>query len=745
MKPHEHALISLSYATAISVASGQGLGRWEIYLAALIGGEIIDIIDHPLYHLVYNRNEPHVVEAREKLQEEGLRSAIDYLNEVEEKREFKGLLLHNIYALSLLSAFSIIAAFFVPGPAYLFVGIGAFLLHMFADLWGDFKRLGHIDNWLWVLSESTIDSFGRMGRKVVTLVLAWVALIQTGFVLLTIRSGWQLANLSSSGLAYESSLYNIRLLAYLPLGILTLYHLNVAGVWVAYVHKYRLEIGNPKNGVPFSLGSVRLLGNLISGKIQRNQQNFEKVYLRMQADQAVWAVLLAILIAVVLTVLSLFLGPSSGWTNEQRVFFVLIPVLLALLFGTLIHTTIGEFGGVWGVLLAISANLLLGRLGVQETWEADLGYWLFGAAVGAWVLGLLGGIVLKGQSRMSLVVFSIRFEPTDKKDELWLQDVLTLTRKALATGYANVHEIIHGPADGIDFVSMPSANLMLTPYRGRPLLGEEWHHLQASDSYSAILRSFNYVFCDNRLTSTSQNVGKYGLLPILPRQRKVGNDIDESEMYWDGYAYHWRSEKRPIELRSTYSTPPNQENPSRWLLFKSWSEFLDHLVTRAETVKTDVFVFPEKDTDAIVVSGITRECTSTKAYATVEAEAYAGSVVGQINELSDDNPRLRVAEQATARLFYPRISFFDLDLIDWVERLAVIPTASGGFSRQDLIFIQKSLEQLPDEKLIPNATADLRKKAGVLGIQYAITLLVGYLNIKKGWLAHLLGFIKGQF
>ena len=70
-------------------------------------------------------------------------------------------------------------------------------------------------------------------------------------------------------------------------------------------------------------------------------------------------------------------------------------MFLALLFGTIIHTTVGELGAVWGVLLAIILNLILARLGLQALWDVSLGYWLFAAAIGAWLLALLGGIVLQ--------------------------------------------------------------------------------------------------------------------------------------------------------------------------------------------------------------------------------------------------------------------------------------------------------------------------------------------------------------
>jgi len=48
MRTHQHALISLGYAGGLALLASRGLSDPGIYLAALIGGEILDFIDHPL-------------------------------------------------------------------------------------------------------------------------------------------------------------------------------------------------------------------------------------------------------------------------------------------------------------------------------------------------------------------------------------------------------------------------------------------------------------------------------------------------------------------------------------------------------------------------------------------------------------------------------------------------------------------------------------------------------------------------
>ena len=61
---------------------------------------------------------------------------------------------------------------------------------------------------------------------------------------------------------------------------------------------------------------------------------------------------------------------------------------------------------------------------------------------------------------MSMIAFSMRFEANENDNDQWLQDVLAITRKGLSDGYSEMHETLHGPSTDIEFVSMPSTDLM---------------------------------------------------------------------------------------------------------------------------------------------------------------------------------------------------------------------------------------------------------------------------------------------
>jgi len=727
MKTHEHALISLAYAAGISFLAGNGMTDPAIYIAALVGGEIIDLIDHPLYHLVYNRDEPHVSQARKIFHEKGIGAAWKYLNEVEDDRQFKGLLLHNVFLLSLLAILGMLAAFVLSASVYLFVGIGALYLHMLTDIFGDFKILGNADNWLWPIPKKWIDYFGNMGTSLAGYIMVWSGFIQLTFFIITFRWGWQLAKPSiTSGLLFNPTLNNLTVLAYIPLFGLAAYHLNLLMIVSAGAHKYRLEMGK-NTAVSFSIGSLNTVWEFIRRKLRWNRQNFEKVLLRMQADIALWAVFLTATIASILLILTWFWGNSALWQPQQRVIFLLLPVFLALLFGTLVHTTVGEFGGVWGILLAWILNWIFGRLGVQALWDISLGYLLFGTAAGAWLLGLLGGIIFRGQSRMSMVAFSLQVNRTSKLDDGWLHDVIMISHQGLQQGYEKMHAVLYGDSTKSNFVTLPSTDMMLTPYRGRPILGEEYHHILAKDNYVPIVREHNYVLCDNRLTSTSKRVGQYGLLPVLPRQRGVQIEKLHGDMQWEGSKYHWLSKKRDVEIAGVMPVAAGKKQDHQWILFKTYSEILDHLVTRKSTIQTDIFMYPELD--HVTICGITREFTSTKEYATVEAEAYAAKVVFELQELFKKHRGFKITQQTSARFFYPRLSFYDLDLAEWIQTSAILPSSDSGFPPQELAFIQKSLNKLPTKNLIPNATADFRKKLTILAGQYAIIALIGLIPL----------------
>jgi hypothetical protein len=747
MKTHEHALISLGYAAGVAFFAGKGLANPWIYVSAVVGGEIIDFIDHPLYHFIYQRNEPHVKEARRIFREKGTKATSTYLNEVENGRQFKGLLLHNIYFLTVVALITIILALFLHATVYWFVGLGAFFLHMLTDIYGDFRILGHADNWLWILSKKVKRFLGGLGKNLVLVMLIYGTLIMMSFFMVSFRWGWQLDHqVAEKGLLADQVLINWNTFSYIPLLFLSAYFLMIFSLALGQVHKYKIELNalHIKGAVPFSLGSFNQLFAYLLGKSPRNRENLERVLLRMQADSGFWAIILAAIICIILLVITAIAGNPDTWNPYWQVAFLMIPVFFALLFGTFIHTTVGEVGGVLGVLSAWMFNFVLARVGVMQLWDMQQGYKLFIAAIVAWILGLVGGMVLKGQSRLSLIGFSIQVKRKNDhvSDSSWLNNVLISVAEGLQVGFSDMHNEIFNADKNKQFVINPVTEIMLTPYQGRPIIGEDYRHLQAKDSYVPIFREIQYILCDNLLSEESHSLSKYGFLPIMPRQRYIQEGNRYYDMSWDGKFYKWNSSRRPLVLKVAHGDKvENTIMSQRMVLIKTWSEFLDNTLTRKSTIHTDIFVYPETD-DVVTICGFTREYTSTKEYATVEAEAYTGAVIDKIRLLMQDNQSIVIQRNATARFFYPRVSFYDQDLITWASGQAVLPTGDSSFPRQDLAFIKKSLESIPVKNLLPSVTANLKSRFAVLIVQNIVALVIGLLNVDPIFAAYITDAVK---
>lgn len=748
MKTHEHALISLGYAAGIALISkgisaplGQGITDPWLYLSALVGGEIIDFLDHPLYHLVYQRNEPHVVQARKIFFEKGFKAAAAYLNNVEDDRQFKGLLLHNIYTLSIVALLSLVLSIFASAPVYWFIGLGAFFLHMLTDVYGDFKILGHVDNWLWVLSDKALQKLGKLGAGLLNLVLVWGALVLLAFLVIGFRIGWQigLPTSQSNNNLWYAALHAPEWLAYIPLMSLSAYHLALLTLGIGAYHKYKLEVGRPQKGPSQSqIGSLKYLLLLAQGKIPRSRRNLEIAVLKMQAEQETWIIVCAGLIVVTLTTFTVL-----GWTTPNNYFvLVLPPIFLALLFGTFIHTTIGEFGGVLGVLFAWLLNLLIGAFNPGFVWAVEQGYTVFIAAICAWVMGLLGGILLKGQSRMSLVAFSLHIKnrASDTNDD-WVKDILHACREGLDEGYKSTHAQLFSSRPTKSFLKEQTAEMMVAPYLGNPILGSDYYHLEADDAYIPILRELEYVLCDNKLASHLEHSRK--LYPVMPRYRTIGHP-GEGDMFWENGKYFWKSKHRKLQL---VSAAPSINLPKdidqTWLLSKTQGEILDHLVTKRSGFHTDLFVYPSADAqNSVIVCGIVREYTSTKEYATVEAETYAGNVLIALKTRFGRHNTIEIVEDASARLFYPRTSFYDNELLNWAESIAVLPSDQAGFPRKDMTFLRKSLDALPTKNLIPSATANLRNKLIVLAGEYFFATAITTWLVKPSNNPNIDAFVK---
>lgn len=758
MKTHEHALISLGYGAIMAATAGNGLLDPGIYVAALVGGELIDFIDHPLYQLVFARNDPVNVRARSIIKKEGLRSAIRYLKQQEDKRSFNQLRLHNILSLTLISFVAIIVSLFMPGPVYTFVLLGAFLLHMLTDIYGDYKLLGHFDNWLWVLNRPALVWLGSRGAKLVWIVILWWINILLGFSLVSLRVAWQLYRPSTYwGLAIEAQNFlpvasptalssaGARVipsgeiwLAYGPLVFLLVYFSVIFLSIVAGAHKFNLETREDRRGkrARFSTGSWSLIRDFLRGRLSSEQKRFEKILLAIQSDQAIWIVVVTLLIASIL-----MLETWLNWINPTVL--LLTPMVCALIFGTLVHTTMGEFGGVQGVLLATFLNLILSApfLSLQPRWPVEYGYLLFAAACGAWVLGLLGGIVLRDHKRMSLVAFAFRFRSDGAIDtDTWLHDVMDIAQHGLENGYQQAHQTLYGGKSKNFQVKRPPIDSIVTAQNGLPTISGDFYKLTISDSTVPLLQSVNYILCGNRLSSKKQ-LGNFGMLPTLPRSRMIVDDPKMVDLVLTNNAYHWDRLTNPISI-------PSVENTHTWLrdgkylgVTKTWGELFDDMVTRQWLFKTDLYIFPTPGDDgqcSVTLCGISRTATSTKEYATIESEIYVNAIAENISRIANRIEGVHQIERQTARITYPRLTFDDWRVTDDMAKSAVFSArVNSCFSREVADLIVRSLQQISSGFKISGVANDFGKRILVLAGQLAIASLLSTLGLE--WLAE---FVK---
>ncbi len=701
-----------------------------IYIAALIGGELIDLIDHPLHQFVFERDDSSVIEARSVYKKEGLRSAINYLLKREDEHAFNRLRLHNVFSLTMIAIAGILASLYLPGQVYSFVMLGAFILHMLADIFGDFKLLGHFDNWLWILPPKALKWLGQIGSRMVWIVLFWWIDILLSFILVSLRSIGGLYNpsLINIGLAY-AAYQTDWFLYYFPLSLLLIYFMILFVLVNAGAHKIKLESLPEKRGnrVRFTFESLK------------SRNSMSKFILSMQSNQTMWIFILTCIIA-----LTLVLEP---WPNLNPVVIFYTPVVLALIFGTLFHPTIGEFGGVQGVLLSVFLNFIFSRYfpGAFYQWPQEYGLMLFASACVAWILGLLGGIVLRDYKSLSLTIFVIKLS-ADKNltNETAHHYYVDVACHGMETGYEQAHKILFGDKKTGFKVSDSPVDYLITPQVGFPTYFGDYRHFTIKDTTRPVLQDMAYILCANRLSSFSKKLGKFGLLPTLPRSRFFVKRPEDADILWNNGTFYWDRANTPVTLPSCDNVQSWVKAGTRMGLIKTLSEFYDDLVTKQLTFQTDLHYFTsEDDLSSVTLCGICRSKTSTKEYTTVESECYASLVVDHIIDIARKIPGITVAEKQTARIVFPQISYDDFNTIDELSHLSIIPlNDSPCFSKNSADLLIKTLCMLPGTGKKFDLTADIKRRftvlVGQLGISFSAILgfLYDKLNMQQ-WISQL--------
>jgi hypothetical protein len=713
MKTPTHILASLGYFGAVSFLADHSIFNYPLALVVIGGGLIVDVVDHPLYQFGYGRNNQAVREIRDAFKEGGLKNAIRTWNKSENERKFKGLLLHNAASATVISTLAIIASLFIPGRAFYFGALGALLLHVLCDIWGDYQKVGHSNNWFRIVNQADENVKDQKIKRRITKKVIVLLLLLTGFAIVTLRWGWQLYENDSSvtlfGILikhFNTWLWHVPMV--LPAIAFVVLYLSV----LLSITRYSFAIS--KNGspvrIPFSNGSIKSLSAYLFCKKGLRKETINRILLQIQSDQSTWILICGIIIALLITIFSLV------WGYNPVVIFV-IPTIISLLLGTYIHTTTGQVGGLVGILLSWAIIIILSKMRILNQWPNEYTLFLGLSTIMTMLMALIGGMFLKGRSRMSLASFAIKFR-VNKEDFVSDTDrrkFQELIEDGCLGGYIKAHESIFGNRPKNPILKDEAPPILFLSSIGKANIGNKPHQYEMDDGYYVMSKEMKYSLLSDELQFEV-------CMPVLPRTRTYNTVGKISEISVKGNKYYWIGNSEKL-LTWPYFDAHGSDGFCGSIVQKTWSEFIDNMATQKSTFRTNVFISNEVTDNTIVIIGITRELTSTKEYASLEAETYAGEVMNAlINSITSHN--FQIIDQQATRIIYPQVSIFDES---WIYSNICISSCSSTKPEQKQLqeLMEKYLEELPQKNIIPYASANYKRKLFIWLGQAFITILTG--------------------
>lgn len=674
MRTHEHAIVSVVYVFSSSLLFGSVCSDPYLYLVAVIGGEIIDFVDHPLNFLVYGRNQQHVLKSKEIFSHEydkylknflnssgnkvfrpfealfsrlsavtlAMASTIKYLNAVEDRREIRGLLLHNVVVLIIMSWICLLISMFFSASVEMLILLGSFLLHMICDILGDIWTVGHFNNWLWNIPDRFRAIFQGRPRKFLIYALIVNLIVFSSFVIVSMRWSAQLSSeITNEGL-FLVLFRQPNLIFILFLLGLVVYVSWLMLLLILLLRKYNLEFAQGRV-VCFLKSVPNLLKWLFSSK---GSNSFRDIYLEVRSDILSWVVF-----GSFLTAMTVILVDLLGLSNDFTIFFV--PFFFSVVFGSMIHTSVGEFSGVFGVIIALLTNLILSDLGYREAWPTERAILLFVSAVAAWSMGLIGGLFFRGKEKMSFVVCNLKVCFDDITDEVFIRTFFDKLEKAIRNGYCLAHYLLQKDACNVVFDRSDPYALALSA--GNLVAMTNSLHWRISTNYSPLLRELEYLFCDNLMVCNPKEANSGRPLPAMPKTR-VWRPKYDPEMIHNDKAYEWYYRGEYLRFGTLAE---NIEGRMGKGLSKRGGEFLDNLVTLRVRIVTDLHITSQFN--SISCTFLVREATSSKEYATVEAEVYLDAIIDEVRRILSADP-VRM-ELFSSRVVFPDISIFDYEVI----------------------------------------------------------------------------------
>jgi len=675
MRPHEHAIVSMMYVFSSSLLFGSVCSDPYWYVVAVAGGEVIDFIDHPLHFLVYGRNQPHVSNSKTIFKQEydellksfansstnkvfrlfesllwrfraatfAISAVVKYLDAVEDRREIRGLLLHNVVVLVAMSLACLLISILFPVSVEILVFLGSFLLHMICDILGDIWAVGHFNNWLLNIPKKWRPVFNGRPRRCLTYALLVNLVVFSSLVITSIRWSTQLSGEMLNEGLFFTLFKQPQLMVVLFLIGLVVYVAWLMLSLVLLIRKYNVEFGQGR--VVFFLRSISSLLKWLfrsrEGDLSRN------IYLEIRSDILSWVVF-----GSVLTATTLILVDLLGLSNDFLIFF--IPFFVSVVFGSMIHTSVGEFSGVLGVTTALLVNSILSEIGYQDIWSVDRAILLFLSAVAAWSMGLMGGLFFRGKEKMSVVVCNFEVYSDSIINKEFVYDFLKKLENAVRNGYSKAHFLLQKTDCNIILNRLDRSALAL--FSGNRVVMTSRIHWRISSDYSPLLRELEYLFCDNSMVCNSPEIDYSHPLPVMPKTR-VGQTTVDPEMIHSGSVYNWHYRGQSLRFDTLVENCDQRIGKG---LSKRGGEFLDNLVTLRVKIVTDLYI--SAHSNSLTCTFFVREVTSSKEYATVEAEVYLEMVVDELKRLlSSETVR---TELFSSRIVFPDISIFDYEVVE---------------------------------------------------------------------------------
>jgi hypothetical protein len=605
MYPHQHAGVSIGATYGIAWTAGVdpslSVVGWTV-----LGGLLIDVIDHPLYQLTHGRRDRVLAEAWRRARDNGLRAGLTAIREAEDARVFNRLFLHSANGLLGSLVLALAATALVPVPALCAVALG-WLVHMVCDVTWDFKSVGHARNWFarrglpWRPDDGTAQTLARSWHL-------WWAAILFGVGVVALRLAVELRDAAHlpriSPLGYLTGLF-VAAIASLLLAVATALwcHCTILKEATGVAPLLRIPWPDPPS---LEWGSR---GRLTAARLFRR-------------DHLILSAWIAIALPVVLVTWTVLEPDRFIDVHQVPVMIAAAPLVVMICTGVFGHTTAASVGGLTGVVMSVLTERLLAHANLIDAWAPLAAFGVVVGGLAAWVFSLVLGR-WSGRARASSVLFAI-VPPAggNPGSEILTPAIDTVNGEGVADLCAVFERACRealGDRVTVHRATWPWAGADhwgVTPAR-EVLVFVDQVRIRLRASYSPVLHeddaAFHRTFCPASVSPT----------PLMPRAwagaAAPHAQVRSGQLSWvKGYDRTYQATARPDGVT----------------MHKALSEIVDNLLTRQSDVIVDVCRLRHDDGDAYAV--IATEQTSTKIYATPEAEHVGFRVASHLARKTGD-------------------------------------------------------------------------------------------------------------